>query len=552
MKRFLCICLTLVLICSLLPNITLAAVSGSGSFVGKERLVTDSRLTAKASSNIPLKDGRYERWIDRLADLPDYARGYYNWLAQNANAQGALADPALAEQESGNFYHTVTVHTQTLQLAATTSNYDTVASEAVQSDSKKAFDRIVEYLSAVYDAFDRDHPEVFWLNGIATYGYSCSYSLSYSAGKVTVRYEMPVCFYLKTQSFDIRYEEYRTPEAVAEGIALRDKTVDDILSRCPSTGIADQLRYLNRVLTERNAYNSAVAMGNPGAAEDSAWECINALVGSSGLTGPVCEGYSRAFMVLCRQLGIHCVLVDGPARTAVNDVPEDHMWNYVRLEDQWYAVDVTWNDPYTSRKPLDKVSGYESENWLLLGSNSEAARQLTFIQSHPEDNRGSDGNLMFTNGPLLSKNAYTPGLVNSKVQVSVQNPGDSGKVIRLALYLPGSRVPFVQKTFTGSEVNYSFDKLAAGNYHLVISKNGYATMDCTVSTRGNNKLPSLALLGDIHMDGSLHIGDVAELYAYTRGTCSITDSYHLRIADVNLDGQVNIGDVAMAYAMVRA
>ena len=550
MKRFLCICLTFVLILSALPGVTSAAIAGGGQLLEPEQRIMGGYRTTQPFSDLPLKEGHYERWIDRLAELPQYARSFYVWLSTNANAQGALANPALAEQDAYGFYHTVTVHTQTIQLSATSSNYATIAKNAATAEAENAFARISDLLSAVYTAFDRDHPEVFWLNGEGVHGYSCRYSTSYSAGVVTVRCEIPIFFYLTYGDHDIRYKEYRTVEAITKGIALRDETIDDILSQCPTTGIADQLLYLNQVLTERNAYNSAVGIGNAGAADDSAWECLNALVGSVGMSGPVCEGYARAFMVLCHHLGIPCVLVDGSAKSTLYDTPEDHMWNYVKVEGRWYAVDVTWNDPYVSRRPLAQLSGYENEKWMLLGSNTAVADQLTFVQSHPEENYSNEGT-MFINGPELSKNTYQPGLASGQVRISLSNPGDAGKPIRLSLYIPGSKVPFAVKSFTGTEVSYSFPHLAEDRYLLVISKDGYATMDRIVTTKAENRLPSPALLGDIHFDGQLHIGDVAELYAYTRGTCSITDSYHLRVADVNCDGQVNIGDVAMAYTMVK-
>ncbi|MDD6098231.1 MAG: transglutaminase domain-containing protein [Oscillospiraceae bacterium] len=58
--------------------------------------------------------------------------------------------------------------------------------------------------------------------------------------------------------------------------------------------------------------------------------------------GVVCEGYSKAFKLICDRLDIPCVVVFGNY-----DVTENvaHMWNDVLMEDgNWYAVDVTWDD----------------------------------------------------------------------------------------------------------------------------------------------------------------------------------------------------------------
>lgn len=57
----------------------------------------------------------------------------------------------------------------------------------------------------------------------------------------------------------------------------------------------------------------------------------------------VCEGFARAFQILCEVNGVECVCVFGDGVTS--EGTEGHMWNYVKLDDgKWYAVDVTWNE----------------------------------------------------------------------------------------------------------------------------------------------------------------------------------------------------------------
>ena len=49
---------------------------------------------------------------------------------------------------------------------------------------------------------------------------------------------------------------------------------------------------------------------------------------------------------------------------------------------QWYAVDVTWNDPVVKSKQ-EKISGFENHNWLLLGKKDLVANDFTIEESHP-------------------------------------------------------------------------------------------------------------------------------------------------------------------------
>lgn len=47
-------------------------------------------------------------------------------------------------------------------------------------------------------------------------------------------------------------------------------------------------------------------------------------------------------MYFAQSMGYECVCVVGGASGI------DHMWNMVKLEGQWYHVDVTWDDPVMS------------------------------------------------------------------------------------------------------------------------------------------------------------------------------------------------------------
>ena len=58
----------------------------------------------------------------------------------------------------------------------------------------------------------------------------------------------------------------------------------------------------------------------------------------------ICTGYTSTFQLLMDLLDIECVTVEG---TAYNGT-EDHAWNMVRLNGEWYCVDVTWDDPVSS------------------------------------------------------------------------------------------------------------------------------------------------------------------------------------------------------------
>ncbi|NLK39260.1 MAG: hypothetical protein GX303_03285, partial [Clostridiales bacterium] len=57
----------------------------------------------------------------------------------------------------------------------------------------------------------------------------------------------------------------------------------------------------------------------------------------------VCQAYSAAFIAVMQELSIpvsYAVTVDDPPAGG-----DGHMWNLVKINDHWYHIDLTWNDP---------------------------------------------------------------------------------------------------------------------------------------------------------------------------------------------------------------
>jgi len=91
----------------------------------------------------------------------------------------------------------------------------------------------------------------------------------------------------------------------------------------------------------------------------------------------VCNGYSEAMKLLCDLSGIDCKMITGTAGG------ENHAWNLVKLDDQWYHTDVTWDDPspdvpgrvlYTyfnvEETAIDKSHSWDDE-WYLTADGKE-------------------------------------------------------------------------------------------------------------------------------------------------------------------------------------
>lgn len=62
----------------------------------------------------------------------------------------------------------------------------------------------------------------------------------------------------------------------------------------------------------------------------------------------VCQGYAEAFSYFMYVLGIESEMVTGTANNG-NGLWIGHAWNKVKIDGNWYYVDVTWDDPVPDR-----------------------------------------------------------------------------------------------------------------------------------------------------------------------------------------------------------
>lgn len=92
---------------------------------------------------------------------------------------------------------------------------------------------------------------------------------------------------------------------------------------------------------------------------------------STAISAPrptVCAGYAKAFKVLCDNIGVECILVQGKANGGdLSDSFEEHLWNYVKLDGAWYAVDLTWDDSGDGNRDIYFLVG--SGEYINNGKN---------------------------------------------------------------------------------------------------------------------------------------------------------------------------------------
>ena len=202
-------------------------------------------------------------------------------------------------------------------------------------------------------ALNRDFPELFWLGS----GYDIRYG---SSGA-----DIAVPYSASWAGGDRKIAADQTAVSSAAAAIVKE-------AKKAATPAA-QLRYVHDWLTKNNQYNTSVSEADTDSAPFSAVSALDAKL------SPVCEGYSRAFKLICDELEIPCILVSGTG-----------------TDNQNKAVDVTWDDPVA--KGGKGSNG--TDTYFLVGRNTKNDAGRTFASSHK-----NDADLTY---PALSAEKYTP------------------------------------------------------------------------------------------------------------------------------------------------
>lgn len=162
-------------------------------------------------------------------------------------------------------------------------------------------------ITQALQAYRNDHPETFWLTGESKY-------------------------YVKNNSTTVEFEYSIEPSEILSAKETFENKIDNILYDLPSGSDFEKEEYINNYIIENCKYDDAAAQTEN--IEGNENDAYGALVDGSA----VCEGYARAFQLLCNKADIDCVMVSGTVDNT------NHAWNCVKIGGEWYQIDVTWND----------------------------------------------------------------------------------------------------------------------------------------------------------------------------------------------------------------
>lgn len=208
-------------------------------------------------------------------------------------------------------------------------------------------------------------------------------------------YENPEIFYLDatnmflniekiTKITGIKYNVYidngTKPNYLAEGFNNKqqideyvnqiEKVRDYILSHLKEKSDYEKIKLVHDYLRDSIEYDSTISKSN-------IYNIYGALVSREC----VCEGYAKSFQYLMNAIEIDNTIVIGNA-TNSNGETENHAWNYIKLDNKWYAVDVTWDDPIVVGSGIlseDSKYKYFLKGAITMNQNHRTSGKFTSV-----------------------------------------------------------------------------------------------------------------------------------------------------------------------------
>lgn len=170
-----------------------------------------------------------------------------------------------------------------------------------------------------------------------------------------------------------------------EDTDVMDK-LDEIINQVIKNGMTDYEKELAihdyLVLNSKYDYDNYENDTIP----DQSYEPYGLLIDGIG----VCKAYAESMQLLLNKAGIECEVVTGRSKG------ENHAWNIVKLDDEYYMLDATWDDPVPDKQ------GRISHNYFNVTSDQ-------LLQDHTWDSNKWPS----ANGTKYNYYVYNNLVVNS-------------------------------------------------------------------------------------------------------------------------------------------
>lgn len=220
-----------------------------------------------------------------------------------------------------------------------------------KEDAEAALDRWHE----IYRMLPYDQPEYFWL-------------------------DMYEYLYIITEEFGGRYKLKIQPEYLMDAESVEtakpvfNAKVDEIVREAEKQpSLYDKVLYVYDYILDVAEYDQPrVDAGDYDDAGINAYGCL-----VDGKT--ICSGYSAAFCLIMQRLGIECGVEFDSYDSDINRT-DGHVWNYCKLDGEYYYFDLTWDD---SSFENESYEPYVDHAYIYFGVDREELKASHKVTENP-------------------------------------------------------------------------------------------------------------------------------------------------------------------------
>lgn len=226
------------------------------------------------------------------------------------------------EPEAKTIYQAFETNKEQMKTGTAQIDLGTTFSELLATEDGEK--KLGEYYQSAVETYLYDNPDVFYITASKLY-----LNIETTTRGTRKTYDV---FINNGNEQNYFLDGYSSEAQVKQAINEVESIKNQIISQKTGNTYND-VKMVHDYLINTIEYETTISKNN-------IYNIYGALVQNES----VCEGYAKAFKYLLDELQIPCVMVIGQATNSKGET-ENHAWNYVQINGNWYAVDTTWDDP---------------------------------------------------------------------------------------------------------------------------------------------------------------------------------------------------------------
>ena len=226
------------------------------------------------------------------------------------------------EPEAKTIYQAFEANKEQMKTGTAQIDLGTTFSELLATEDGEK--KLGEYYQSAVETYLYDNPDVFYITASKLY-----LNIETTTRGTRKTYDV---FINNGNEQNYFLDGYSSEAQVKQAINEVESIKNQIISQKTGNTYND-VKMVHDYLINTIEYETTISKNN-------IYNIYGALVQNES----VCEGYAKAFKYLLDELQIPCVMVIGQATNSKGET-ENHAWNYVQINGNWYAVDATWDDP---------------------------------------------------------------------------------------------------------------------------------------------------------------------------------------------------------------